>query len=94
MKINTKNSSLDKNQIELKSFVYDWGLVFLIMLLIFIISIPPLIWNEENSKISDSRQRMLDLAYALKSYHKLTDEYVDDKELVFETIMHVRFFDC
>jgi len=90
MKINTKNSSLDKNQIELKSFVYDWGLVFLIMLLIFIISIPPLIWNEENSKISDSRQRMLDLAYALKSYHKLTDEYVDDKELVFETIMHVR----
>ncbi len=90
MKINTKNSSLDKNKIELKSFMYDWGLVFLVMLLIFIISIPPLIWNEENSKISDSRKRMLDLAYALKSYHKLTDQYSDDKELIFETIMHVR----
>ena len=90
MKINIKNDSLDKKQIELKSFVYDWGLVFLVMLLIFIISIPPLIWNEENFKISNSRKRMLDLAYALKSYHKLTDEYTDDKELIFETIMHVR----
>ena len=90
MKINIKNDSLDKNQIEFKSFIYDWGLVFLIMLLIFIISIPPLIWNEENFKISNSRKRMLDLAYALKSYHRLTDEYIDDKELIFETIMHVR----
>ena len=59
------------------------------MLLIFIISIPPIIWNE-SSKISDSRKRMLDLAYALKSYNKLTDEYTDDKNLIFETIMHVR----
>ena len=33
---------------------------------------------------------MLDLAYALKSYNKLTNEYTDDKELIFETIMHVR----
>tara|TARA_B100000676_G_scaffold224626_1_gene222060 strand:- start:371 stop:2023 length:1653 start_codon:yes stop_codon:yes gene_type:complete len=83
-------SSLDKNKIEIKSFVYDWGLIFLVMLLIFIISIPPIIWNEESSKISDSRKRMLDLAYALKSYNKLTDEYTDDKNLIFETIMHVR----
>ena len=90
MKINIKKDSLDKNKIEFKSFIYDWGLVFLVMLLIFIISIPPLIWNEENFKISNSRKRMLDLAYALKSYHRLTDEYTDDKELIFETIMHVR----
>ena len=83
-------SSLDKNKIEIKSFVYDWGLIFLVMLLVFIISIPPIIWNEENSKISDSRKRMLDLAYALKSYNKLTDEFTDDKNLIFETIMHVR----
>jgi len=33
---------------------------------------------------------MLDLAYALKSYHILTNQYTDDKELIFETIMHVR----
>jgi hypothetical protein len=90
MKIKAKNSPIDKSQIEIKSFMYDWGLVFLTMLLIFIISIPPLIWNEENNKISSSRKRMLDLAYALKSYNKLTDEYTDDKKLIFETIMHVR----
>ena len=90
MKINAKNNSLDKNQIEIKSFMYDWGIVFLIMLLVFIISIPPLIWNEENTKINDSRKRMLDLAYALKSYNKLTGTYSNDKELIFETIMHVR----
>ena len=83
-------NSLDKNKIEIKSFVYDWGLIFLIMLLVFIISIPPIIWNEENLKISDSRKRMLDLAYALKAYNKLTGQLTDDKELIFETIMHVR----
>ena len=33
---------------------------------------------------------MLDLAYALKSYNKLTGTYSDDKDLIFETIMHVR----
>ena len=83
-------NSLDKNKIEIKSFVYDWGLIFLVMLLVFIISIPPIIWNEENLKISDSRKRMLDLAYALKAYNKLTGQLTDDKELIFETIMHVR----
>ena len=87
---NIKMNSLDKNKIEIKSFVYDWGLIFLIMLLVFIISIPPIIWNEENLKISDSRKRMLDLAYALKAYNKLTGQLTDDKELIFETIMHVR----
>tara|TARA_Y100001968_G_scaffold160336_1_gene146552 strand:- start:5222 stop:6892 length:1671 start_codon:yes stop_codon:yes gene_type:complete len=90
MKTDIKNKSIDRNQIELKSFIYDWGLIFLVMLLIFIISMPPLIWNEENFKISNSRNRMLDLAYALKSYNKLTNDYTDDKELIFETIMHVR----
>ena len=90
MKINTKNDSLAKNQIEIKSFMFDWAIVFLLMLLVFIISIPPLIWNEENTKIKDSRKRMLDLAYALKSYNKLTGTYSDDKNLIFETIMHVR----
>ena len=83
-------NSLDKNKIEIKSFAYDWGLIFLVMLLVFIISIPPIIWNEENLKISDSRKRMLDLAYALKAYNKLTGQLTDDKELIFETIMHVR----
>ena len=32
MKINTKKDSLDKNQIEIKSFMFDWGIVFLLML--------------------------------------------------------------
>ena len=90
MKISEKYKSFTNAQIEFRSFVYDWGLIFLAMLLIFIISIPPLIWNEENYKISESRKRMLDLAYALKSYHTLTDEYTDNKDLIFETIMHLR----
>ena len=37
---NIKMNSLDKNKIEIKSFVYDWGLIFLVMLLVFIISVP------------------------------------------------------
>ncbi len=90
MKNKQKMNSLDKNKIEIKSFAYDWGLIFLVILLVFIISIPPIIWNEENSKITNSRKRMLDLAYALKSYNKLTDQLTNDKELIFETIMHVR----
>lgn len=90
MENSNKSNSLDKNKIEIKSFMYDWGLIFLIMLLIFIITIPPVIWNEENSKITNSRSRMLDLAYALKSYNKLTGKLTDDKDLIFETIMHVR----
>ena len=90
MEINKKRKFFTESDIELRSFFYDWGLIFLIMLLVFIISIPPIIWNEEDSKVLSSRKRMLDLAYALKSYHKLTDSYTDDKELIFETIMHVR----
>ena len=90
MKINKKQKTFTQSEIEFRSFIYDWGLIFLVMLLIFIISIPPIIWNEENYKISESRKRMLDLAYALKSYHRLTDYYTDDKDLIFQTIMHVR----
>ena len=90
MKIDKKYRNLSSGQIEYKSFLYDWGIIFLTMLLIFIISIPPIIWNEENHKVFNGRKRMLDLAYALKSYHILTDEYTDDKGLIFETIMHVR----
>ena len=45
MKIGITNKSTDRKQIELKSFIYDWGLIFLVMLLIFIISMPPLMWN-------------------------------------------------
>jgi len=77
-------------QIDSKSFFYDWIILLLISLLIFVIIIPPIIWNEENSKTLNSRNRMLDLGYALKSYHYLTGEYTDDKELLFETIMQVR----
>ena len=90
MKIDKKYKNLSNSQIEYKSFLYDWGIIFLVMFLIFIISIPPIVWNEENHKVFNGRKRMLDLAYALKSYHILTDEYIDDKELIFETIMHVR----
>ncbi len=33
---------------------------------------------------------MLDIAYALKSYHMLTGEYTEDKDLIIETVMNVR----
>ena len=81
---------LSPDEINHKSFLYDWVILFLIFLLVFVIIIPPVIWAEEEAKTLESRNRMLDLAYALKSYHHLTGEYIDDKELLFETIMHVR----
>ena len=81
---------LTDNQIEIKSFVYDWIIALSVLFLISIISLPPLIWNEENNKVFESRKRMLDLAYALKCYHTLTDEYTDDKNLIVETIMQAR----
>ena len=81
---------LTSDEINHKSFLYDWIILFLIFLLVFVIIIPPVIWAEEEAKTLESRNRMLDLAYALKSYHHLTGEYIDDKELLFETIMHVR----
>ena len=81
---------LNQNQIEIKSFIYDWVIALSILFLISIISLPPLIWNEENNKVFESRKRMLDLAYALKCYHTLTGEYTDDKNLIIETIMQTR----
>ena len=85
-----ENQILSSDEINHKSFLYDWIILFLIFLLVFVIIIPPVIWAEEEAKTLESRNRMLDLAYALKSYHHLTGEYIDDKELLFETIMHVR----
>ena len=64
-----KKKILTQNQIEIKSFVYDWVIALSILFLVSIISLPPLIWNEENTKVFESRKRMLDLAYALKCYH-------------------------
>ena len=60
---------LTHNEIEIRSFVYDWVIALSVLFLVTIISLPPLIWNEENTKIFESRKRMLDLAYALESYH-------------------------
>ena len=70
---------LSPDEINHKSFLYDWVILFLIFLLVFVIIIPPVIWAEEEAKTLESRNRMLDLAYALKSYHHLTGEYIDDK---------------
>ena len=81
---------LTQNQIEIKAFAYDWVIALSIIFLVSIISLPPLIWNEEDVKVFESRKRMLDLAYALESYHILTGEYIDDKNLIIETIMQAR----
>ena len=81
---------LTQNQIEIKAFAYDWIIALSILFLVSIISLPPLIWNEEDVKVFESRKRMLDLAYALESYHVLTGEYIDDKNLIIETIMQAR----
>ena len=86
----SKKNILDESKINSQSFLYDWIVLLLISLLVFVIVIPPVIWNEEESKIFEARERMLDLAYALKTYHHLTGEYTDDEELLFETIMQVR----
>ena len=88
MKNKTKN--LSQNDIQIKAFVYDWIIALSVIFLVSIISLPPIIWNEENSKIRESRKRMLDIAYALKSYHILTGEYTNDKDLIIETVMNVR----
>ena len=81
---------LNSNEIEIKSFTYDWFIAFSVIFLVTIISIPPLIWKEEEAKINESRKRMLDLAYALKSYENLVGTYTEDKDLIIETIMNVR----
>ena len=86
----SKKNILDESKINSQSFIYDWIVLLLISLLVFVIVIPPTIWNEEESKVFEARERMLDLAYALKTYHHLTGEYTDDEELLFETIMQVR----
>ena len=77
-------------ELEYKTFLYDWCIAFLILLLISIISFRPIIWAEEESKLNESRKQMIDIGYALKCYHKLTGVYTDDKALLFETIMNVR----
>ena len=84
------NENLTSTQIQVRAFVYDWIVAFSVLFLIAIIVLPPLIWNEESSKVFESRKRMLDLAYALNCYHTLTGEYTDDKNLIIETIMHAR----
>ena len=81
---------LTQNEIEIKAFAYDWIIALSILFLVSIISLPPLIWNEEDVKVFESRKRMLDLAYALESYHILTGKYIDDKNLIIETIMQAR----
>ena len=85
-----KKKILTQNEIDIKAFVYDWAIALSILFLVSIISLPPLIWNEENTKVFESRKRMLDLAYSLKCYHSLTGEYTDDKNLIIETIMQAR----
>ena len=86
----TNNKKLTNNQMEIRAFIYDWLIALSVLFLVFIISLPPLIWNEENNKVFESRKRMLDLAYALKCYHTLTGTYTDDKNLIIETIMQAR----
>lgn len=85
-----KIKNLSQNNIEIRAFAYDWIIAFSVIFLVSIISLPPIIWNEENSKIQESRKRMLDIAYALKSYHMLTGQYTEDKDLIIETVMNVR----
>ena len=64
--LKTDDKTLSNAEIEYRTFFYDWFITILILLLVSIIILPPIVWNEENSKTNQSRKRMLDLAYALK----------------------------
>ena len=77
-------------KMHVKLFILDWVIFILVCSMLIAINLPPKIWNEEEIKLYHSRDRMLDLAYALKCFHILTGEYTDDKSLIVNTIMNVR----
>lgn len=77
-------------EMSVKLFILDWVIFILVCSMLIAINLPPKIWNEEEIKLYHSRDRMLDLAYALKCFHILTGEYTNDKSLIVNTIMNVR----
>ena len=66
-----------------KISLLDWLIIFSIILLVTVVYIPSIIWNEEKNDRNESRHRMKTIAYASEFYKEITNDYSIDGEQIF-----------
>ena len=77
---------MNKEAIEKKIGILDWGIVFSGIILLLIVYIPNHIWKEERLVRNESRHRMEIIADAEEFYKELTGEYTTDGKKLYTLV--------
>ena len=77
---------MQKNNIDKKVGLLDWGIVFSFLIMLLVIYIPLSIWEEEENYKDESRRRMEIIVNAQEFYRELTGSYTNDGEELLELV--------
>ena len=77
---------MQKNNIDKKVGLLDWGIVFSFLIMLVVIYIPLSIWEEEENYKDESRRRMEIIVNAQEFYRELTGSYTNDGEELLELV--------
>ena len=77
---------MQKNNIDKKVGLLDWGIVFSFLIMLLVIYIPLSIWEEEENYKDESRRRMEIIVNAQEFYRELTGSYTNNGEELLELV--------
>ena len=75
-----------KIDLDRKINFLDWGIIFSTLIMLAMVYIPQIIWNEEDSYKKESRHRMSVISDAQDFYYEMTGSYIQDGELLFDLV--------
>ena len=76
----------NKNNINKKIEILDWGIIFSAIIMLFMVYIPVSIWEEEVKIRNEARHRMLAISNAQEFYKELIGSYTMNGEHLFELV--------
>ena len=76
----------NKKNMDKKIEILDWGIIFSILIMLFMVYIPKSIWDEEVKIRNEARHRMLAISNAQAFYKELTGTYTIDGEHLFSLV--------
>ena len=76
----------NKKNMNKKIEILDWGIIFAIIIMLFMVYIPNSIWKEEVKIRNEARHRMLAISNAQEFYKELTGSYTMDGNHLFSLV--------
>ena len=77
---------MGKVDLDKKISLLDWGIIFSTLIMLAVVYIPQIIWNEEDVYKAESRHRMSVISNAQEFYYEMTGDFTSDGKLLFDLV--------